>query len=180
MTETLPAADSLSWTAWPLRDEGPRAVLKVAVLAGIVALFFLAFGQLGWLAAILLPVSLGKWFLPTSYELRQDAIAVRFCGISTQSPWKRFRRFYAHAVGVHLSPFESPSPLDPFRGLFLRYRGNREAVVARLEQAGLKRGEKKTSASARGSVAPPPADPASSRQEDPSPPPPPPNASPGP
>jgi hypothetical protein len=159
MTENLPGPEALSWTAWPLRDEGPRAVVKLVALAGIVALFFLVFGQLGWLAAILLPVSLGKWFLPTSYELGADAIAVRCCGLTTRLPWTRFRRFYAHKVGVHLSTFESPSPLDPFRGMFLRFRGNREAVVARLERAGLKRGEEKTSASASGSAPPPPGDP---------------------
>ena len=162
MTENLPAPESLAWTAWPLRDEGPRAAFKIVALAGIVALFFVVFGQLGWLAAVLLPISLGKWFLPTAYELRTDAIAVRFLGVTTRAPWTRYRRFYAHAVGVHLSPFESPSPLDPFRGLFLRFRGNREAVVARLEKAGLKRGEKKTSANVPGSTPPPPADPARS------------------
>ncbi|KAF0244548.1 MAG: hypothetical protein FD180_2437 [Planctomycetota bacterium] len=180
MTENLTTPATLAWTAWPLRDEGPLAAFKVVALAGIVTLFFLVFGQLGWLAAALLPLSLGKWFLPTAYELRPDAIAVRFCGIATQSPWTRYRRFYAHSVGVHLSPFESPSPLDPFRGLFLRFRGNREAVVARLEQAGLRRGEKKTSATASGSSPPPPADPAPPGPPAPAPAPPPPSASPGP
>ncbi len=172
--------EALAWTAWPLRDEGPRAALKVLTLAGIIALFFLVFGHLGWLAAVLLPASLGKWFLPTAYELRPDAISVRFCGLTTRAPWTRYRRFYAHSIGVHLSPFESPSPLDPFRGLFLRFRGNREAVVTRLEQAGLKRGEKKTSAKAPGSPSPPPPGPAPSRAESPAPPPPPPSAPPGP
>ena len=159
MTENPPAPGVIAWTAWPLRDEGPRAAVKLVALAGIVALFFLVFGQLGWLAAVLLPVSLGKWFLPTAYELRPDALSVRFCGITRRAPWTCFRRFYSHAVGVHLSPFESPSPLDPFRGMFLRFRGNREEVVARLEKAGLKPGAKTTSVSAPGSSAPPPAGP---------------------
>jgi hypothetical protein len=153
--------DTVRWTAWPLRDEGRRAVLKVLVLAAFIALFFLVFGQLGWLSAVLLPISLGKWLLPTTYELRPDAIAVRFLGVTTRTPWTRFRRYYPHAVGVHLSPFEVPSPLDPFRGMFLKLRGNREEVVARLERAGLKRGEK-AGAKAAGSAPLPPEGPAPS------------------
>lgn len=112
----------------------------------MIALFFVAFGALGWISAVLLPAALAKWFLPTRYELGPEGLAIRFLGITTRAPWSRFRRFYPHSVGVHLSTFEVPSPLDPFRGLFLRFRGNREDVVARLEKAGLKRGEKKTSA----------------------------------
>lgn len=153
--------DTVRWTAWPLRDEGSRAVLKVLVLAAFIALFFLVFGQLGWLSAVLLPVSLGKWLLPTTYELRPDAIAVRFLGVTTRAPWTRFRRYYPHTVGVHLSPFEAPSPLDPFRGMFLKLTGNREEVVARLERAGLKRGEK-AGAKAGGSAPPPPEGPSPS------------------
>ena len=38
-----------------------------------------------------------------------------------QRPWTAFRNLYPHAMGVHLSPFDRPSALDPFRGLFLRY-----------------------------------------------------------
>lgn len=135
--------EALRWTAWPLRDDGPAAVPKVLFVAAVITLFFAVFGDLGWLAAVLLPLSLAKWFLPTSYELGADDVAVRFLGLTSRAPWSRFRRFYPHRIGVHLSPFEHPSPLDPFRGLFLRYRGNGDAVVARLEQAGLKRGERK-------------------------------------
>lgn len=157
----MPAPENtLAWSAWPLRDEGLRAVAKVLLVAGLITLFFLVFGELGWLAAILLPLSLSKWFLPTRYALGPDGIAVRFVGVSTRAPWSRYRRFYAHSVGVHLSTFDTPSPLDPFRGLFLRFCGNREAVVERLEQAGLKRGEKKKSGVTRPeSAAPPPAGP---------------------
>ncbi|MCE9584784.1 MAG: hypothetical protein K8T20_20020 [Planctomycetes bacterium] len=159
----MPAPETLAWSAWPLRDEGWRAVAKVLLVAGLVTLFFLVFGELGWLAAVLLPISLAKWFLPTWYQLGPDGVVVRFVGVSTRAPWARYRRFYAHSVGVHLSTFETPSPLDPFRGLFLRFRGNREAVVARLEQAGLKRGEKKKPVAKAGEPAgPPPAGPAPS------------------
>lgn len=135
-------APALEWTSWPARDEGLRAVLLTLLLAGIVVLLFLAFGQLGWIGAVLLPLSLARYYLPTQYGLSEKGLTLRFLGGTRLRRWESFRRYYAHRIGVHLSPFEAPSPLDPFRGQFVRFRGNRDAVIEILERHGLRKGGK--------------------------------------
>jgi hypothetical protein len=140
------AAPALEWTSWPARDEGLRSVLLTLLLAAIIALLFLAFGQLGWIGAVLLPLSLARYYLPTRYELGEKGLTLHFLGGCRLRRWDSFRRYYPHRIGVHLSPFEAPSPLDPFRGQFLRFSGNREAVLRALERHGLRKAEKRVRA----------------------------------
>ena len=156
-----PAKEGLTWTACPVRDEWPGSLLKVALLAAIVALLFLSFGNLGWIGLALLLLALARYFLPTRYEFTAEGITVTFAGAAKLRKWSACRRYYPHAMGVHISPFEKPSALDPFRGVFLRFHSNREEVIAFLEKAGLRKGEK-GGATPPGSSVPPPAGPAPS------------------
>jgi hypothetical protein len=133
----------LDWTAWPARDEWPRSLLLTLLPAAVVALSFVGYGHYGWIAIAVLSLVLGPYYLPTRYSLDADTLVTRFAGTTRRRPLSRFRRYYPHRIGVHLSPFESPSPLDPFRGAFLRFRGNRDDVLARLEAAGLRKGAKR-------------------------------------
>ncbi len=113
----------LTWRAHPLRDEAPRSYAILVALLALSALMNWAFGGWLWslLAAALLMASLGRYFFPTAYRLTAEGVEVRFLGRRVQRPWTAFRNLYPHPMGVHLSPFERPSALDPFRGLFLRY-----------------------------------------------------------
>lgn len=172
MPEPVPV---IRWTSWPLREEWPGSILKLLFLAAICGLFVLVFGELGWLATPLLLLTLARWILPSRIAIGPDGVSIAFCGLRTAHPWSRFRRYYAHRVGVHLSPFEAPSPLDPFRGQFLRFSGNRDAVVAALGAAGLRPG----TVTPGGSAPPPPGDPGPSAGEPPGAAPPPATADPG-
>ena len=115
--------DELKWRAHPFRDEAPRSYAVAAALLALCAVMNLAFGGWLWtfLAACLLFGSLARWFLPTEYRLDSDGVEVRFLGRRVRRAWSSFRNLYPHSVGLHLSPFDRPSGLDPFRGLFLRY-----------------------------------------------------------
>ena len=121
----------LNWRAHPLRDDAPRSYAAAAFLAGLCALCIPAFGGWPWalLAAALLSVSLARWFLPTAYRLSDEGVEARFLGRAVRRPWSDFRNLYPHPMGLHLSPFERPSGLDPFRGLFLRYAPGRGAEI---------------------------------------------------
>lgn len=121
----------LSWKAHPLKDGAPRSYLVVLALAGICLLMKVAFGGWLWsaLAGLFLLGSLRSWLFPTAYRLTPEGVEVRFLGLSTLKPWSRFRNLYPHRMGLHLSPFEKPSGLDPFRGIFLRYTPGRGSEI---------------------------------------------------
>jgi hypothetical protein len=128
-------AQSLSWRSHPIRDDFPQSLLLVAaVVAGCVAAG-VAFRGVGYglLAAALLAGSLGRYYLPTSYELDEAGVTVRFLGRVRQVRWGEVKRARVQRGGVFLSPFERPSRLDPFRGTFLRFAGNADEVVSFVE-----------------------------------------------
>jgi hypothetical protein len=124
----------LVWTSWPLRDDWPRSLALLAIIAAVPAGVGVSFASawLGVLSFGLLAGSVLRYLAPTRYELGEEGVRVRFLGRSVARPWREIRAFYPHREGVHLSPFPRPSRLDPFRGLWLRYAGNREEVLAHL------------------------------------------------
>ncbi|MCX7702811.1 MAG: hypothetical protein N2234_01735 [Planctomycetota bacterium] len=71
--------------------------------------------------ALLLFLSLRRFFLPTIYILDDEGVSVITAGWVKKRKWNEFRNAYFHKVGIHLSPFEKPHFLDSFRGVFLRY-----------------------------------------------------------
>lgn len=72
-------------------------------------------------------------YLPVRYKLDSRGATVTFLGAPSFRPWKHYRNFYVHDTGVHLTTMPKPSGLDPFRGHFVQYSGNREAVVSYIK-----------------------------------------------
>jgi len=136
-SESIPAPDGavrdvpIRWRSFPLIDDFPKSALLVALLLAVavgVAVSLDSIG-LGVLSLVLLSLSVARYFYPTHYELSEAGLCTRsWLGRATR-PWSAFANCYVHDVGVHLSPFGRPSMLDPFRGTFVRFAGNRDAVV---------------------------------------------------
>lgn len=137
---TTPSAGmtpALSWRSWPLADDAPRSFLLVAVTIGVCVLVGVAFGGIGYglLAAGMLAVALGRYFLPTRFELSESGVTVRFCGQTRHMDWSDVGRVVVQEAGVFVSPFAAPSRLDSFRGVFVRFVGNGDEVVTFVRQA---------------------------------------------
>jgi len=73
-------------------------------------------------------------YLPVRYRLDAKGVTVYFLRTSSFRPWQHYRNFYVHGTGVHLTTMPKPSGLDPFRGHFVQYSGNREAVVSYIKE----------------------------------------------
>ena len=129
-------SERISWRSWPLVDDGRRAYALVAIIAGVSLGVGLSFESAPWglFSAVMLLVFTGRYFVPTTYTLDAGGVRARFLGRETRRAWSGVRALYKHADGVHLSPFARPSRLDPFRGLFLRFTGNRDEVLAFCER----------------------------------------------
>ncbi len=68
-------------------------------------------------------------YLPVSYRLDEEGVAVFFLGTRTFRKWSHYRNYYLHRDGVFLTSMPMPSRLDPFRGHFLRYDGDKNIVI---------------------------------------------------
>ncbi len=103
------------------------------LLTGIYASFMDVF--LTGLAVLILLGSLAPFYFPTSYRMTEDGISIRTATGSREKTWGLYRRYEADRYGVLLSPFDTPSRLDRFHGLNLRFDTlDRERVLDFIRQ----------------------------------------------
>ena len=69
-----------------------------------------------WLALV---VSLRDFFLPSTYELSQDALTVKRLTGRKSYPWARFRSYISDRNGLFLSPYKKRRSTENQRGVFL-------------------------------------------------------------
>jgi hypothetical protein len=130
-------SEIIQWVSWPLRDETPRrTILLFAVIGLTVALSAMMSLFAGLLAALLLFVLLGPYFLPTRYEVSERGVEKRFPMFNRSRSWDVYKRYAVLKDGVFLGTFVAPSRLDSFRGDFLRFNGqtDRERVLSLVRQ----------------------------------------------
>jgi len=121
----------LRWRSVPARRKIRTTVLVTIVVLGVPVLLAAWYGPFyGLLGILILGGSLLSFFLPTDYVLTDLTVARRYLGIDQQRKWSEFRSYYPDKNGVLLSPFPGPSRLENFRGMYLRFEGNRDEVLA--------------------------------------------------
>lgn len=105
------------------------AFALLAGLAGQVLFHNPIFGLIGFIAII---ASTAEMFFPLKYRLDENSASVRL-GISpTIIRWDEVKRLIPVPDGIRLSPLEKPSRMDNFRGVYLRFSGNEDAVLAKI------------------------------------------------
>jgi hypothetical protein len=92
-----------------------------------------------WIAWSLLSVAFvlgmtAPLYIVHRYVLDPEQVTTFFLGVPSRRPWSHYRNYYKHPNGVYLTTSHKPSRLDPFRGRFLRTCGNREQVIAYIEE----------------------------------------------
>lgn len=82
------------------------------------------------LALVVMAASLAKFYFPTKYRLDSKGVTVKTTTQTLVKEWKLYRSCYPDKNGILLSPFASTSRLENFRGIYLMFQGNNEAVTA--------------------------------------------------
>ena len=121
----------LKWSTHPVKKNAWVSILVVLFLVAIWFLVYLTTSSPLFVAfsVLVLLGSLSSFFLPTYYELDNDKIKVRFFFTIKERKWGMFRSFYVDKNGILLSPFEKPSRLENFRGIYVRFNQNKDEVV---------------------------------------------------
>ena len=120
----------LSWRYHPAAKNRAKAVLAVAVIAlfGAFVWWYSQSTIFAFLAALILTASLGVFFFPTRYTLTEDGLTVEFLGTKQVKKWGGFARAIPEPNGIFLSPFARKNFLEHYRGVFVRYEGNKDEV----------------------------------------------------
>ena len=122
----------LEWTTHPVKRKPWTAV---AVTLFILAVSFVVLAAtdskwFGFIALVVLFASVAKFYLPTKFSLMDKGVVIKSTTQTVKKPWSMFRSYYVDKHGVLLSPFTQPSRLENFRGIYLIFSDNREAVMA--------------------------------------------------
>jgi len=131
MSERMNGEAMLKWSTHPVKKKTFISILVILFLFGIWILMYLTTQSLFFtaLSVVILLGSLSSFFLPTHYELDEKKIKIKYFLATREKEWSMFRSFYVDKNGVLLSPFERPSRLENFRGIYVRFNQNKDQVV---------------------------------------------------
>ena len=126
------AGEVLEWTCPPVKRRPLVSVLATSFVLLVSAMVHYATGSAGFalLALIILLASLAKFYFPTTYRLTDRRIVVKTTTQTLDKEWSVYRSYYRDKNGILLSPFAEPSRLENFRGLYIMFAGNGDAVTA--------------------------------------------------
>ncbi|MBC8355403.1 MAG: hypothetical protein H8E66_25780 [Planctomycetes bacterium] len=116
---------------WPLRDGGLRAwgmLIGLGLLAagaGSVA----QSGFMGGISFAALAIAAWRLWIPVTFELRSRGVISTVFGRSRQIPWTQIARYEVRPRGLLLFAEEDTGPMAAFRSVYIRWNGQRAAVL---------------------------------------------------
>jgi len=124
----------LTWTVHLARRQPRRtaALLFVIVAASIAAAYGFGSGFWGLLALALLVASVSDFLFPVRYSIGPEGVEVRGPIHRRRMTWQQVRRVAKDDRGVKLSPLSRPSRLEAYRGIYLWFADNADAVMASI------------------------------------------------
>ncbi len=134
----------LAWTAHPARQNVPKLVAAILVIALIGVAVALAAGHwlAGVLGALLLVASMQRFFLPSRFAIDEEGLTANFALTHKRVKWSDVRRFACDPAGGYLATRAVPNWTDAYRGLHLVFGEGDirtqaiDAIRARLACAG--------------------------------------------
>jgi hypothetical protein len=121
----------LAWTTHPAKGRPLITTLVIVFLIVLVVTVYLLTYSVVFcvIAAIVLYGSLTQYFTSTTFELTETKVRIKYVVNKIEKEWSQYRSYYVDKNGVLLSPFAGPSRLENFRGLYVRFAGNKDQVM---------------------------------------------------
>lgn len=135
LAESPKSAVLLEWSV-PVSDHlrSKRFPVVVALLVGAAFGFYL----IGWFGALVgglaIYASTAEIWLPAKFRITDMEASARIGLSQSVIRWENVVRLIDTENGVRLSPLQKSSRLDAFRGVYLRFSGNRDAVLGKIAE----------------------------------------------
>lgn len=129
--------ETFEWTVrlWKENPKRLGAIALTALIAGIFGFWALRH-PVGFLVGVaMIGLSSADFWMPIHFQLTPQE-AKRRVGPSLSSiAWADVQQVREDDLGAKLSPLRDPSSrLEPFRGIYLYFDGNRDMVMDRIQQ----------------------------------------------
>lgn len=133
---TAVEGEALQWQYNPWRARPARTWTLLGVNLAVAIVVYFTFPEKAFvlLALIFMFGATLSMLVPISYRFEPEGVAVFFLGTRNFRRWEHYRNCYVHANGIFLTSMPRPSGLDPFRGHFLHFAGNRDEVASYAKQ----------------------------------------------
>lgn len=127
---------SLEWSVWLAKRDPVRAAgtVLLALAAGGLAAYVFRSPVAAVVAAALLLGAVGEFLLPVEYRLTAEGAEARNLCYWRKIAWTEVKRVALGEEGIKLSPLACDSPREAFRGVLLRFAGNRQDVIAAVQR----------------------------------------------
>ena len=125
----------LTWTVRLSSQQPGRVgfVFALAALAGLGGFFWL--GLSGTLVALFAVLgSTAEFWMPLHYRIDDRSGTVRCGFVVSAIEWSDVKQIWVTDEGVKLSPLAGSRRLEAFRGVFLRFSDNRDAVLSAVRE----------------------------------------------
>lgn len=103
------------------------------VVAATAAGLALAGPYVAAAAAVALLLSLADFLFPVRYVVTAEGASSRALVKGAEIKWADVKRCYVDEFGVKLTPLDRVSRLEAFRGVYLRFGGNEDEVIAAVK-----------------------------------------------
>ena len=128
------APRSVEIVNWPLRDWlGAWLVVAgmglVAWGAGLVAQSTV----MGGLCFVALAISAWRLWIPVTFEFCSRGVIYTVLGRTRQIPWTQIGRYEVRRHGLFFFPDKEPEPLSRLQSMYVRWNGQREAILEVVE-----------------------------------------------
>lgn len=129
------APPSVQLVNWPLRDDGVRAWLMVAMFLAVAVVggSISRSPSMGLLVFAALALAAWRLWIPARFEFGSNGVIQTVLGRRRRTPWAEFDRYEIRRRGVLLLADAETSPLAALRGLFVRWQNQRDELLAVLD-----------------------------------------------
>ena len=129
--EAASAELTLAWKVHLLREEPSKVLLIAPVVLASMLVSYILFHSLLFpaVALILFTCALSDYVFPVRYEITDRGASARTLTGRTFVEWDRVKKYYLDDRGIKLSTLGRPGRLEAYRGVYLRFGGNRDDVI---------------------------------------------------
>ena len=122
----------LEWTVHPVKRQPwvSVAVSLFVVLVTVCVYSWMESHLFTILALLIMLGSLAKFYFPTRYKMTDKSVTVKTTTQTLVKEWQLYRSCYPDKKGILLSPFATATRLENFRGLYVMFENNNEAVTS--------------------------------------------------
>jgi hypothetical protein len=135
-TQSHGQSATFRWKVHLFRSQPQKGISALFAAALVAFLGYTALGSvlIAICAALAVILSISEFLFPIIYRMNERDASASSPFTTTSIRWEDVRHVCVDSNGVKLSPLARPSRLEPFRGIYLRFAGNRDQVLAEIEK----------------------------------------------